>query len=289
MSDLKFGVQRRDFVYLLVGCVFYGIGIHSFVEPANIAPGGAAGTALLINHLLGAPVGIVTLLINIPLLMLSWKYLSRKFTILTALATTLASLTLDFVVAPVFPVYTGDRLLGSLFGGLVVGVGMALIFLGGMSTGGTDIVGYLLQRKMPHISIGNALLLVDGVILVISIFVYQNIEAALFGLICLYVQTKVIDAILYGGDAGSMAIIVTKHPEEITLRIIRDLDRSATLLPGRGAYSKQQTNVLICAVRKSQFSRLKRIVCEEDPLAFVMVTETSSVYGDGFKSFNEAV
>lgn len=277
----------RDVSLLLIGSLIYGIGIYMFVVPANIAPGGASGIALMVNFATGLPVGTLTLVLNVPLLILAWFYLSKKFAVSTAITTAVCSFVLDFVVPLFIPVYAGDRLLCSLYGGVLVGAGMALIFIAGSTTGGTDILGYILQKKRPHMSIGRALMIVDGIILAASIFVFGNIEAALFGLISLYVQTKVIDAIIYGGEVGSMATIVTSNPDEITEKVISELDRTATLLPAKGAYSRKDTNVLLCTVRKSQFSRLKKIVYDADPNAFVMVTDTSEVFGLGFKDFTE--
>ena len=277
----------RDVSLLLIGSLIYGIGIYMFVVPANIAPGGASGIALMVNFVTGLPVGTLTLVLNVPLLILAWFYLSKKFAVSTAITTAVCSFVLDFVVPLFIPVYAGDRLLCSLYGGVLVGAGMALIFIAGSTTGGTDILGYILQKKRPHMSIGRALMIVDGIILAASIFVFGNIEAALFGLISLYVQTKVIDAIIYGGEVGSMATIVTSNPDEITEKVISELDRTATLLPAKGAYSRKDTNVLLCTVRKSQFSRLKKIVYDADPNAFVMVTDTSEVFGLGFKYFTE--
>ncbi len=277
----------RDVSLLLIGSLIYGIGIYMFVVPANIAPGGASGIALMVNFVTGLPVGTLTLVLNVPLLILAWFYLSKKFAVSTAITTAVCSFVLDFVVPLFIPVYAGDRLLCSLYGGVLVGAGMALIFIAGSTTGGTDILGYILQKKRPHMSIGRALMIVDGIILAASIFVFGNIEAALFGLISLYVQTKVIDAIIYGGEVGSMATIVTSNPDEITEKVISELDRTATLLPAKGAYSRKDTNVLLCTVRKSQFSRLKKLVYDADPNAFVMVTDTSEVFGLGFKDFTE--
>lgn len=285
MEKLNLKFSARDGLLLLAGSFIYGLGTHAFVVPANIAPGGASGIALMVNYLAGLPVGVMTLVLNIPLLVLAWFYLSHRFAVTTAVASALCSLMLDAVIAPLCPAYAGDRLLCSLYGGVLAGLGMALIFMTGTTTGGTDILGYLLQKKKPHISIGRALMIVDGVILFISIFVFGNIEAALFGLISLYAQTKVIDGVIYGGDVGSMATIVTGRPDEIAGRVIDELDRSATLVPAKGAYSKKDVSVLLCTVRKSQFSKLKRIVYEADPSAFVMVTETTEVFGLGFKDF----
>lgn len=279
--------EGKNLVLLLVGILIYDIGTHAFVEPAQVAPGGAIGVALLVNHLTNLPIGMMTMATNIPLLILAWFYLSRRFAVTTAVTTALSSLVLDVLVAPLCPVYTGDRFLCSLYGGVVIGVGMALIFLAGTTTGGSDILGYLLQKKRPQMLIGRALLLVDGIVLVVSIFVFGNIDAALFGLVTLFAQTKVIDGIIYGGEVSTMATVVTKNPEAIAERVIVDLDRSATLLKAQGAYSKEDTTLLLCTVRKSQFPRLKRIIYEVDPDAFMMATETSEVLGFGFKELKE--
>ena len=272
---------------LLVGALIYGIGTHAFVEPAHIAPGGAMGIALMVNHFADLPIGLLTLAINIPLLVLAWFSLSHRFAVSTAFATAVCSFILDFMVAPVCPVYTGDRILCSLYGGILSGVGMGLIFMAGMTTGGSDILGYVLQKRRPQLSIGRALMAVDGVILLMSIYVFGNIDAALFGLVSLFATTKVIDSVIYGGDASTMATVVTRKPREIARRIIADLDRSATLVQATGAYSGKDTSVLLCTVRKSQFQRLRKIVYEADPGAFLMATEASEVLGDGFKALSE--
>lgn len=279
----------KTVVLVVLGALIYSVGTQYFVVPAQIAPGGAVGIALMINHLTALPIGTLTLLINLPLLVLAWFYLSHRFTIRTAAATVLVTVILDFLVTPLCPQYAGDRLLSSVYGGIVVGVGMAFIFLAGFTTGGTDIAGYLLQKKFPHYSIGHALMMIEGVILVMSIVVFQDVDAGLFGLISVYVQTKVIDMILYGSDAGSQAVIVTKHPQEIADRVIADLERTATILPAKGAHSGEAVNVVLCTVRKSEFVRLKRIIGQCDPSAFVMVNETSEVLGLGFKGFAEVL
>lgn len=277
----------KNICCLLAGSFIYSLGTHCFVAPANIAPGGASGLALMANYVCGLPVGILTMVINVPLLILAWIYLSRGFALSTAVSCGVCSVILDMVVAPVFPVYQGDRLLCSLFGGIIVGAGMALIFLSGSTTGGSDILGYILQKKRPHISIGRALMIVDGIVLLFSIYIFDNVESGLFGLIALYAQTRVIDSIIYGNDMGSLVTIITGKPREIASQIIEELERSATIMAGKGAYSQKDTQVLLCTVRKSQFSRLKEIIRESDPAAFVMVTETTEVFGEGFKEIQQ--
>ena len=279
----------KDAVLVLVGALIYSLGTQYFIVPAQIAPGGAVGIALMINFLTDLPIGTLTLLVNLPLLVLAWKYLSHQFTIRTAIATVIVTIVLDVLVTPSCPMYSGDRLLGSVYGGIVVGIGMALIFMAGFTTGGTDIAGYLLQKKFPHYSIGRALMMIEGVILAMSIVVFQDVDAGLFGLISVYVQTKAIDMILYGSGSASQATIITKAADQISKRVIDELERTATILDGKGAYSGADTSVVICTVRKSEFVRLKEIIADCDENAFVVVNETSEVLGLGFKGFTESV
>ena len=194
---------------------------------------------------------------------------------------------LDYVIAPVFPVYMATSLWEvstAAFWSRRHGVHLSVRFDDGRS----DVVGYLLQKKYPHVSIGRALMMIDGIILSTSIFVFGNVDAALFGLISLYAQTKVIDMIIYGNDAGSEASIVTKYPQKIAERVIKEIDRTVTLLPGKGGYSGEDTTVVLCTVRKTEFNRLKRIIAETDENAFVIVKETSGIFGLGFKDVAEA-
>lgn len=146
-----------------------------------------------------------------------------------------------------------------------------------------DYLGYILQKKKPHIPIGKALLMVDGVVLLLSVYAFQNVEAGLFGLISLFAQTSVIDMIIYGNDHGSMVTIVTSSPQEIMRGILEELERSATILNAKGAYSGSDRKVLLCSIRKNQFYKLKQIIYSADPGAFTMVTETTEVFGEGFK------
>ena len=275
----------KEIFLLVAGALIYSLGTQYFIVPAQIAPGGAVGIALMINHLTQLPIGTLTLIVNIPLLVLAWKYLSHRFTINTAIATVLVTIVLDFLVTPFCPLYTGDRLLSSVYGGIIVGVGMALIFLAGYTTGGTDIAGYLLQKKFPHYSIGRALMMIEFVILGLSIFVFEDVDAGLFGLISVYVQTKAIDMILYGSGSANQAFIITQQPQEISKRVIDELERTCTILEGKGAYSGADTTIVLCTVRKSEFVRLKNIISDCDPNAFVVVNETSEVLGLGFKGF----
>ncbi len=277
----------RELLYLISGSFIFALGTHVFVQPANIAPGGVQGLALMAAYLWHLPVGLISFLLNLPLLVIAWREMSRKFVLRTGLTLALCSLLLDLVIAPYVPAYAGDRLMSSLYGGVLVGAGLALVFMAGCTTGGTDIIGFLIQKKWPHISLGRALMIVDGIILCLSVFVFGNLDAGLFGVIMLYVQTKLIDMMLYGADAGTKATIVTNKPQEIVDQIIKEMDRTATILKGRGGYTGEDAYMVVCTVRKPEFAQLKKIIRAIDEKAFVIVTETTQVYGEGFKDFSD--
>ena len=174
--------------------------------------------------------------------------------------------------------------LGTLYGGILAGAGLGLVFSRGFSTGGTDAICFLLQLKFPQIPIGKMLMLVDGLVLASSVLVFHNIEAGLFGVVALFCQTKVIDSIVYGSEHGQMFFIVSEKNMAIKDRILGEVDRGATLLKAVGAYTMEEKEVLLCAASKSQFAQIKRIVKEIDPDAFFIVTEVSQILGEGFKS-----
>lgn len=268
----------------IVGSVIFAVGIVCFTGPANIAPGGVSGIAIILNYVWNMlPIGGMSLAINVPLMVLSFKYLGRRASMRTICSLIISSLMIDWVAAPFFPIYTGDRLLGAVFGGVFIGAGLSLIFLRGSTTGGTEIVSNLLRLKWPHISMGRAILFVDCAVIALSMIVFKNLESGMYGIISLFCSTKVIDAIVYGFDQGNMVTVVSDKNEAISKRILEEIDRGVTLLHGKGAYTGQEKEVLICAVRKSEFARLKSIIREIDYSAFVVTTEAGEILGEGFK------
>lgn len=273
-----------DLVYDLVGSILFAVGIVCFVNPANLAPGGMSGIAILLNYLWGLPIGLMSTLLNVPLLILSCLFLGRSLTIKTVKSLLISSIMVDMVVTRLVPVYVGDQMIGAVFGGVLMGAGLAVIFLRGSTTGGTDIISFLVRKWYPHIPIGRLMMVVDCVILGISIVVFGNMEAGLYGLISLFCCTKVIDSIIYGLDKGSMVTVISAKNDEIAAQIMKELERGVTLLDGKGAYTGDKREVLICAVRKQQYGRLRAIVYENDPSAFMIVSETSEVLGEGFKA-----
>lgn len=272
-----------DLAYDLVGSVLYAAGIVCFVNPANMAPGGMSGVAILLNYLWGLPIGTMTIVLNIPLLILSYFFLGKSLTWKTVKSLVISSLMVDLVMAKYAPIYVGDRMIGGVFGGVLMGAGLAIIFLRGSTTGGTDIISFLVKKWYPHVPIVRMIMVVDCIIIGVSVLVFGNLESALYGLISLYCCSTVIDSIIYGLDKGSMVMVVSEKNDEIAAQIMDELERGVTLLKGQGAYTGTDRDVLMCAVRKQQFARVRAIIYEKDPNAFVIVSETSEVLGEGFK------
>ena len=271
----------------VLGSVLMGIGIYSFAEQADIAPGGLSGIAILFKYLWDLPVGVMILIMNIPLLLIAWKYLGKRFAIRTLRTVVLSSVILDVVVTPLAFVYAGDRLLSAIASGVCLGAGLGVIFARGSTTGGTDIISCLVERKNPHLQVGGILTTMDILIIALSIAVFGNLESGLYGIVALYAQGRVMDAILYGRKRGRSVMIFSEKREEIARRIMREMDRGATFLQSRGAYSGARSEVLLCAVGQREYAKLRRIVRECDPEAFFVVLETKNVYGEGFQPINE--
>ena len=275
-----------DVLYDIAGSAVFSLGIHTFIAPNNIAPGGVSGLSILINYLFGFPIGLTSFILNIPLLILSFIFLGRKSTVNTLKTITILTVILDILFVNV-PVYKGDRILSSLFGGVCIGIGLAVIFMRGSTTGGTDIASRLIQLKFPYMQIGRVIFIIDFAVLVLSAVVYKDIEAALYGMVIIFTSTTMLDSVLYGVDKGKMAIIISCEWQSICEKITQTMQRGATILKASGAFSNEEKNVILCAVRKNQFFKLKKIVYESDPKAFIIVSDAGEILGEGFKPLNK--
>ena len=273
----------------ILGSVILAVGIYSFAEKVNIAPGGVSGIAIMIKYLTNLPVGLMTLIINIPLLFIAYKFMGKRFALRTVRTVFISTLILDAVVTPFFPQYTGDRMLGSIFCGVCTGAGLGIVFWRGSSTAGTDIISHMIGKKFPHIQIGKALMLIDCVILAASAFVFKNIESALFGVVALFCQTVIIDKIVYGMEKGRNMLIISSKSEQIAERILFEKERGATFISAEGAYTREPSKVLMCVVRVWEYHSIKEIVYEEDPNAFVIASEAEHIMGEGFSSIKNGM
>ena len=272
----------RDMIFYILGSAIYSFAIANVLSAAQISPGGITGIATSLNFLFGLPVGIMTFLLNVPLFALGLYRFGMGFVAKTVLATAISSVFLDLWGA-VLPAVTVNRILAAVFGGILMGLGMGLILLRGATTGGTDIAAKLINRSFPHISVGRCVLISDFCVVVFSSIVYANLESALLSVITIYASSRIMDSILYGADSGKMIFTVSKKSEEIAKSIISEIGRGVTLLPAFGGYTGEAVNLLVCAVRKHEVSRVHSIISSTDNRAFIMVCEAGEILGEGFK------
>ncbi len=284
-----------DVLITLVGCILYAVAIVLFTSPNHIAPGGVIGVSTLLNYLFDfLPIGTLTIVVNIPIFILGavaigWKYLSSSIVCSVVSAVIMDGLDIlvnEGIVKP----YVGEGILAAAFGGLICGVGIALIFSRGGSTGGTDIVARVLHDKLPHVSQGTFMLLVDAVVVLTSAFVYGDVEYALYAIICIFMFSRAIDTVLYGvsRNNGKLLFIVTDKYDDITEAILDKIDRGVTLLKAEGGYRRDNKRVLLVAVRPNQVHSTTTLVHEIDSDAFVITTTANSIKGKGFHAYDEA-
>lgn len=272
-----------DIFLIIVGGIIYAAGLHCFSAPNNIAPGGVAGISTLINAATGGMnIGILYGIINIPLIIIGFIFLGKKMMIKTLLSVAVVTFATDYGLARV-PIYeNGDKMLAAICAGVLFGVGLGIVYVREGTTGGTDIINKIINKKFPHISVGAAMMGTDAVIIGASMLVFKSFEAGLYALIAIFISSKVLDMILYGSFEGKMMLIFSDKYGEISEYIMTNLDRGITWLNGTGAYSKQSKQVICCAVHKSEYTKVKRKVKEIDSKAFIIITNAGEVLGEGF-------
>lgn len=271
-----------DLIYDILGMTLFGVGIYVFARSSGIATGGFTGLGLIINHVTGLPVGAVTLLLNIPCILLSYRILGKMFLLRTVKTMVIQSVIMDLVAARL-PVYTGDRLLAALCAGVLCGGGLVLVYMRGGSTGGGDFLTLSLRRLFPHLSIGQFNIVIDGCVLCLAGLVYGDIEATLYGLVYAFACTQVIDKVMYGAGSSKLAFIITEHGRETASVIGQELHRGGTLVPAIGTFSGRQKDLLLCACSRNQIFRVRKLAHKADPTALVMISQADEVFGEGFK------
>ncbi len=275
--------------YLLItlGAAIYAVGFQFFLYPNNITSGGVVGTSMIINQLTGMPVGVMTILLNIPLFIIAWRHFGLDFLIGSLVGMGLSSVLVD-VFAGLDLSFTDDPMLAAVIGGAVKGMGLGMIYYVGGTTGGIDIVVKILRKKLASVNFGTIMLCLDTIIIAVYAMVLGRYESAMYSLIAMYVTTKVVDLVLYGIDNACLCYIISESTGEITKEIVSGpLHRGVTLLEGRGAYSGTQRDVIMCVIKRQQIGQLKRLVRNVDEKAFFIVTNAKNVFGNGFESFSE--
>ncbi len=269
-----------EYMIITLGCVVMGLGYVLFLIPNKIAAGGLSGVGIVLFHLFGFPVGISVLIMNIPLFLISWRSLGASFGVKTLYATVVLSLAID--LSSFLPALTDDLFLATLFGGSIVGVGLGLIFRKDATTGGTDLLARIVHRLIPYVSVAQLLLLVDAVVVVLAAFVFRQYNLALYASVSIFITARVIDYTVVGVDYTKTAYVISRQSSRISARILEELNRGVTELKGRGMYTGLDRPVLMCVLKSRDVPHMKRIVQEEDPEAFMFISDAREVLGEGF-------
>lgn len=271
---------------ITLGAVIYALAFDWFVAPNQIAMGGVTGLAQIVNALVPVlPVGVLSILVNVPLFLAGWRLLGGRLLVSSLYAMAVSSLAID-VIAWMHTFPPMDPILATLYGGAGMGVGLGLVFSQGATTGGTDIIGKLLKLKFPWLPIGKLVMIPDMVVVILAAVVFGTVNAALYGLIQMYLLSKVMDMILYGWDTSRVAYIITDRWEE-TVQGLLDMNRGVTLLQGKGAYTGAEKQVLLVAFRQREIVPIKRMLREIDPKAFFIVCDAHEILGEGFGDYQK--
>lgn len=273
-----------DYSIIVLGAIVYAVSVVIFTAPNNIAPGGLTGIGTVLNYLYDLPIGVIIFVFNIPLFL--WGAIENGIKFLTKTIVGTASISVAIDVMGLFlPNYTGDLMLASIFGGILNGLGLGIIFYSGGSTGGTDIVSLNIHKHYPHLSTGSIILAIDAVIIIFAAIIYKSLESALYAVIAIFVSIKVIDAINYGfsRDNGKAMFIVTNKYKEITDELFMSVKRGVTLLEAQGGYKMDYKKVIMCALRPQQVHKVIKIIKSVDENAFTIVTTAGAISGNGFR------
>lgn len=270
----------------ILGSTLFALGFALFLAPNNINTGGISGLAMVLVETLGfGSVGTLSILVNLPLFVLGGLKIGRRFFAGSLLGMLLSSVLIDAFSALSFA--PPEPLIGVLYGGVICGFGLGVVFVSGTSTGGSDILVRLLKLRYRNVPIGQISLVFDGMVVVLTGIAFQDVSKALYSGVAVYLVSKMVDAVVYKFDYSKVALIISPAYEAIAEEIGRKLDRGATFLHAEGSYSGNSTKVVLVAVKKQQLAELTELVSELDPNAFIIVQEAHQVLGDGFKRYSK--
>jgi uncharacterized membrane-anchored protein YitT (DUF2179 family) len=276
------GRAIRDVVGITIGCIIYALSFVLFVIPRDLAPGGISGLAIVLNHFFSViPIGKTIIILNAPLFLLSLKRLGKGFLWRSVYATVASSLLIDLLI-PYTKSFSVDMLLSAIYGGVVMGIGIGIIFRFFGSTGGTDLLAQLLSERI-GLSFGTTLLIIDTCIIALSGVAFHSVTIPLYSIVSLYISSKAIDLVQEGLSFSKAAWVVSSRPDTVAAKIMTDLDRGVTKFTAAGGFTGERKEVVFCVVPQSQITHLKQIVHEIDPDAFVAIMDVTETLGLGFK------
>ena len=271
-------------VIITIGCLIYAISINLFFVPANLNTGGLTGIALIFNTLWNLPVGLSVFFLNLPVILLAIRFIGFRYIVWTLYATVVSSLLIDLTVPleGLLALGESDSLLFCIFGGVVCGAGLGIVYTQDASTGGTDVISRLIQLVFPHMTMGRLMLICDLIIVAAGAMILGDPIIALYSIVAIYLSSGAIDTVLYGLEKSQMATIVTTLGDQVCSRLLEELNRGVTRIPSLGGYSSNENETLLCAISARQMSKVQSIVSEVDPNAFVIFSPVHDIMGDGF-------
>lgn len=271
----------REYIFIFIGVLLTAVGLDMFLVPNKIAAGGVSGIATIVYYAARFPVGLTMLIINVPLFLIGIRKLGVGFGIRSLFGTVAISLAVD-LLAPVLPVPTRDPLLASIYGGIVTGIGIGIVFRNGGTTGGTDLAAAIVNNYM-KMSVGVVLFMIDACVIAAAGITFKSAELALYALLTIFLTSRVIDMVQEGFGYAKAALIISDRPREISEAILSQMDRGVTTLKGKGMYTGIDRDVVFSVVTRAEISILKKLVHSIDPKAFVILTDVHEVLGEGFK------
>ncbi len=277
--------EIKNYFFIVVGSLILSLSYALFIIPFHIVPGGVSGISIILNYFFKTPVGIMTIILNLPILYLGIKKLGRDYGIKSIVGIALSYLTIDlfYELLGFKKIHaTNNEILAAIYGGVLLGVGLGLVFKGRASTGGTDVIGMIIN-KYTGISVGMAILIVDSLIISGSGFAYKSLEAPLIGYLTLFVSSKTIDFILEGWNYAKMAFIITDKEEKVRDLIFETIKRGGTIFHGETLYKRENKNIIMTVITRKQFPVLRQEIRKIDPNAFVIITDIYEVLGKGFR------
>lgn len=271
----------RQIFWEVIGSMFIAAAIHNFAVQAAFPLAGFSGISMILYQIFALPIGFTTILMNIPVAILCFKLLGKRFFLSSIRCMLISSIFIDYV-APLFPMYEGSRLLAAICTGVLSGVGYGLIYLQNSSTGGADFIIMAVKAKNPHLSLGRIVFIFDAAIVFIGGIILNDIDGMIYGIIITFLLTVVVDKLMYGINAGKMTLIVTNKAEELCQAIDATSRRGSTILPAFGGYKGDPRQVVMCACSNKEMYQIQQVIKNLDPSSFLIVLESNEVHGEGF-------
>ena len=275
----------RYIVITFAACI-YAVGISMFLDPNNLAPGGLTGAAVILTRIIPITLGTLIVIMNIPIMILgAWKF-GARFTLSTLYTLVVSSAFMEIFERMGY-VVTHDKILAALVGGTLMGAGMGLCLRMETTTGGIDIIIKVLRQKYRQVKSGEMYLIIDGLILAAAALYFKDIEVSMYAGVAMVISTYILDKVLYGSDEAKLVYIVSNKRKIIATRMMVELNMGVTLVEGKGAYNMENTEVIMCVMHKQNLTKVRNLVSEVDPEAFMIVSSATEVFGEGFKGHTD--